>query len=89
MLDSAQIRAARSLLNWRQEDLAQQSHIGIATIQRIEKANGPVMGNVSTQLKIKQAFEKAGIIFIDVDNSGGIGVRLKTGNAKKIQKSKN
>ena len=77
MLEAAQIRAARSLLGWRQDDLARHAKIGIATIQRIEKSDGPVMGNVSTQLKIQQALERAGIRFIDADASGGIGVRLE------------
>jgi transcriptional regulator with XRE-family HTH domain len=82
MLESAQIKAARSLLGWHQDDLARHAKIGIATIQRIEKADGPVMGNVSTQLKIQQAFERAGIRFIDNDASGGIGVRLDSSRPK-------
>ncbi len=43
----------------------------------LRKLDGPVMGNVSTQLKIQEAFERAGIRFIDNDSSGGIGVRLE------------
>jgi transcriptional regulator with XRE-family HTH domain len=82
MLDAAQIRAARSLLGWRQDELAHHAKVGIATIQRIEKTKGPVMGNVSTQLKIQQAFERAGIRFIDADITGGIGVRLHPARSK-------
>jgi hypothetical protein len=50
--------------------------IGAATIYRIEKGDGPVVGNVSTVLKIQAAFEQAGIHFID-DKSGRIGVWLQ------------
>jgi transcriptional regulator with XRE-family HTH domain len=38
MLKSAQIRAARALLDWRQKDISKASGVGTATIQRIEKA---------------------------------------------------
>ena len=52
MLQSAQIRAARALLGWRQEDLSQTAGVGTATIQRIEKAEGRISGYVSTILRI-------------------------------------
>jgi transcriptional regulator with XRE-family HTH domain len=76
MLYAAQIRAARSLLGWRQEELSKASGIGTATIQRIEKSDGPIGGYVSTLLRIQSAFEKAGIQFLDEDAGGGIGVRF-------------
>jgi hypothetical protein len=49
---------------------------GIATIRRIESKEGPMMGYVSTLMRIESAFEKAGIRFIDNDAAGGIGVRF-------------
>jgi transcriptional regulator with XRE-family HTH domain len=76
MLQSAQIRAARALLGWKQDDLAKAAKIGIATIRRIEGQDGPVMGYVSTLMSIQSAFEQAGIRFLDSDTGGGIGVRL-------------
>ena len=76
MLQPAQIRAARALLGWRQGDLAKAADIGVATVQRIELLEGPA-GNVATLLRIQQAFEKAGILFLDADREAGIGVRLK------------
>ena len=76
MLHSAQIRAARALLGWRQEQLAKASGVGAATIQRIERSAGPVGGYVSTLTRIQSALEKAGIGFLDKDSEGGIGVRL-------------
>src|SRR5450759_412787 len=53
MLHAAQIRAARALLGWRQEQLAKASGVGTATIQRIEKSVGPVGGYVSTLMLIR------------------------------------
>ncbi len=76
MLQSSQIRAARALLGWNQHDLAKAAKIGIATIRRIESQEGPMMGYVSTLMRIQSAFEKAGIRFIDNDAAGGIGVRF-------------
>ncbi|MGE3897218.1 MAG: multiprotein-bridging factor 1 family protein [Variibacter sp.] len=75
MLYAAQIRAARALLAWRQEDLAKASKVGLATIQRIEQAGGIAMANVSTLLRLQEALEKAGIRFLDADQAGGVGVR--------------
>jgi transcriptional regulator with XRE-family HTH domain len=82
MLQPAQIRAARALLGWRQEDLSKASAVGTATIRRIEKANKQISGYVSTLLRIQAAFENAGVEFID-ENGGGPGVRLRKGHRKK------
>lgn len=74
MLQSAQMRAARALLGWRQGDLAKRSRIGLATIQRLEQGEGPVRAHVSTVLKIESCLAKAGIVFIN--DAQSIGVRL-------------
>ena len=74
---SAQIRAARALLGWSQDQLARRAGVGLATLRRIEQTEGIVKGNFSTVLKIQKALEKAGILFTD-DEGGEIGVRLKT-----------
>ena len=76
MLEPAQIRAARALLGWRQEDLSKAAEVGTATIQRIEKSDHPVTGYVSTLVRIQAAFEQAGILFLDEDEAGGFGVRM-------------
>ena len=76
MLDPAQIRAARALLGWTQEDLAKASGVGTATIQRMEKSKQMITGYISTVVRLQEAFEKAGIQFIDSDEAGGHGLRL-------------
>ena len=76
MLEPAQIRAARALLGWRQHDLSKASGVGTATIQRIEKSTGTMTGYVSTLVRIQAAFEGAGVLFIDDDETAGIGLRL-------------
>jgi transcriptional regulator with XRE-family HTH domain len=74
MIEPAQIRAARALLGWRQEDLSKASGIGTATVRRIESSNRSAY--VSTLSRIQTALETAGILFIDDDGSAGPGVRL-------------
>ena len=74
MIQAAQIRAARALLGWRQEDLAKAAKIGLATLARIEQGEGMVQGNFSTIVKLQSALEKRGISFI-IENDG-FGVRL-------------
>ena len=76
MIEPSQIRAARALLGWHQEELAQRARIGLATIQRLERArDGALMAHVSTVMKIIKCFEEAGIAFVRADQIGGIGVR--------------
>jgi len=82
MLGSAQIRAARALLGWRQQDLSKASGVGTATIRRIEKSDREMTGYVSTMVRIQAALEQAGIQFINDDEVGGFGLRM----AKKRQK---
>jgi transcriptional regulator with XRE-family HTH domain len=72
-----QIRAARSLLNWSQQELANRSDLGLSTIQRIERAEN-LVGLASTAAKIRQTLEDAGAVFIEAGPDGGPGVRLKT-----------
>jgi transcriptional regulator with XRE-family HTH domain len=83
MLQVAQIRAARALLGWRQEDIAEAAKISVATIRRIESQVELLTGNVSTLLKIQAAFEQAGIQFIDEDEMGGFGLRLEKKKRKR------
>ena len=85
MLFAEQVRAARAILEWGQFELAERSAVGIATIRRLEAANGPLRGNAETVWKIQSALQKAGIIFIPDDADGGPGVRLA--RSEKIQRS--
>ena len=75
-MQAAQIRAARALLGWRQEDLAKAANVGLATVARIEQGEGMVQGNFSTVTKIQQALEREGISFI-AEPGGEVGVRLQ------------
>jgi transcriptional regulator with XRE-family HTH domain len=60
-----QIRAARQLLGWRQEVLAQRAGIGISTLRRAEGFDrGPLQGvTEETKARIIAALQGAGIRF--------------------------
>jgi transcriptional regulator with XRE-family HTH domain len=81
MLLAQQIRAARSLLEWSQDDLALKAGIGVATLRRLEAKPGPASGNAETVWKIQAALEEAGVIFIPADAQHGYGVRLAKSSA--------
>ena len=70
-----QLKAARALLAWSQEQLAAAADVSIPTIKRLEAQDGPMGGRDETGTRIRLALESAGIEFID-ENGGGPGVRL-------------
>ena len=77
MLQAAQIRGARAMMGWRQEDLAKAAKTGLATIARIEQQEGPAQGHVSTIIRIQQALERAGVRFVDEDGDFGVLLKIK------------
>jgi transcriptional regulator with XRE-family HTH domain len=76
-----QIKAARVLLGWSQERLAEASGVAIPTVKRLEAKDGELGGREETREKIRAALEKAGVEFIDEDG-GGPGVRLRKATRK-------
>jgi hypothetical protein len=81
-LTSFQIRAARAVLKWSAEDLAQHSSVSLRTIRRAELADRHTSLTAPNNLAIRRAFEAAGVEFID-ENGGGAGVRLRKRHQKK------
>jgi transcriptional regulator with XRE-family HTH domain len=74
MITAEQCRAARGLLNWKQQDLAHHAGIGVVTVHQLEA--GTSKQRRATLDVIRRAFERAGVEFIDA-NGGGPGVRLR------------
>ncbi len=73
MMTSAQIRAARALLNWTVRDLAERSGVHRNTITRAETdATGP--GHATAA--IRAALEAGGVVFLP-ENGNGPGVALR------------
>ena len=71
VLKSRQIKAARALVDWSQEDLANAANLSIATIRKLELGN--ISPRDSTNMFVRSAFEDAGLEFLDPD-----GVRHRT-----------
>ena len=80
-----QLKAARTLIGWSQEELASAAGISLPTIKRLEAADGWLGGRQTTADKIRAALEKAGIEFI-AENGGGPGVRMRKRQRPKKQK---
>jgi transcriptional regulator with XRE-family HTH domain len=70
-----QCRAARGLLGVSQGEVAQKANVGRRTLADFENA---VRKPYSRTLRdIKSVLEDKGVIFINEDDKGGVGVRLK------------
>lgn len=77
MIFAPEIRAARALLGWSQDELARTASVGVATVRRLEAAGEEIKGSVETVWKIQQALEEAGVEFIPAETGKGPGVRLR------------
>lgn len=76
MINSAQCRAGRALLNWSQQQLADAARVGVVTVRQFE--NGGSEPRNATLDVIRRALEAAGVIFV-AENGEGPGVRVKKG----------
>jgi predicted transcriptional regulator len=75
VLTPQQLRAARALVGWSREELAKESGVSTLAIKSFEtRGSDP---RQTTIYKWIRALEKAGVVFLDRDNQGGPGVRLK------------
>ena len=74
MIAPAQCRAARGLLDWSQQELAEKAGVGVVTIRQLEAGNHDPRR--ATREVVRRCLEAAGVEFID-ENGGGPGVRLK------------
>ena len=79
MITPAQCRAARGLLDWSQQNLADRAGVGIVTVRQFEA--GVHEPRRATVQVVKQAFEAAGVEFLDPSN-GGAGLRLAKSRSK-------
>lgn len=74
-ITTAQIRGARGILNWSQQDLAQRTGISATSIGSIE--NGQTTPRESTLSTIRKTLENAGIEFIGLE-----GVKLRSNDVR-------
>jgi predicted transcriptional regulator len=77
MISARQIRAARALLNWTQQELADRAIVSLNALVRLEGVG--VDSRMSTFTSIERALSAAGVEFI-ASGTDGEGVRLKPDN---------
>ena len=71
MITGRQVRAARALLNWKQEMLAEKALVALTALKRPESERGlPV--HESTRDQVRRALEAAGILFVESDRGRGV-----------------
>lgn len=63
-ITGAQVRAARALLGWTAEDAGQAAAITRKTVERFEHCEGVPDFRSDTLLRLRRAFEAAGVEFI-------------------------
>jgi transcriptional regulator with XRE-family HTH domain len=74
MITRLQIRMARAALGWGVRDLADRAGLSPNTVSRFE--NGAA-ARVDTLAQMQDVLERAGIVFVPADETGGPGVRLR------------
>ena len=80
-ITGSQLRAARALVRWSDDKLAESSQVALATIAQAEAEDGPVSVMAAEVRALRLALERAGVVFIP-ENRGGVGVRLAKRSGK-------
>lgn len=75
LLEPIQVKLARVALGLGVRELAEAADIAPSTITRFESGKGGMQAR--TLDKIQRVLERGGVVFIDADTGGGVGVRLK------------
>ena len=71
MITARQSRAARALLGWTQETLADKARVSLTALKRLESANGLEVYE-TTRDQVRRALEAAGIVFLSTDRGQGV-----------------
>ena len=69
-------KAARALLEWQQQDLAEASGVPKPTISAFEARRGDAKMATLNNRAAVEALERAGLEFIP-ENGGGVGIRFR------------
>jgi len=71
MITARQSRAARALLGWNQETLADKARVSLSALRRLESENG-LRVYESTRDQVRRALEANGIVFLTTDKGDGV-----------------
>ncbi len=71
MITGRQVRAARALLNWKQEMLAEKALVALTALKRLESDRDLPVHDTTRDL-VRRALETAGILFVESDRGRGV-----------------
>lgn len=71
MITARQSRAARALLGWTQETLADKARTSLTALKRLESENGLEVYE-TTRDQVRRALEAAGIVLLATDKGEGV-----------------
>jgi transcriptional regulator with XRE-family HTH domain len=71
MITARQSRAARALLGWTQETLADEARVSLTALKRLESETGFEVYE-STRDQVRRALEAAGIVLLSTDKGAGV-----------------
>src|SRR3546814_19817941 len=71
MITARQTRAARALLSWNQETLAEKALVSLTALKRLESANA-LKVHESTRDQVSRTLEAAGIVLLTYDRGEGV-----------------
>lgn len=78
---SRQLKAARALVGWDQQQLADAADVAVNTVRRMEAGDGTINANAETVRRVVQALADGGVEIIGsgalTTSAVGPGVRLK------------
>ena len=80
MFSPSQLRAARGLVAWSRERLAEASGVSVIAIKTFENGNSDP--RMSTMTALRSALLKAGVIFTDATDERGPGVAFRKPTAR-------
>jgi hypothetical protein len=70
-----QCRAARTLLEWTRDDLADNADLGVGVVEDFELGHNEINNSVIDAMQV--AFEYAGVEFLPSDDADGALVRFR------------
>jgi hypothetical protein len=71
MITGRQVRAARALLNWKQEMLAEKALVALTALKRLESER-ELQVHEGTRDQVRRVLEAAGILFVESDRGRGV-----------------
>ncbi|MFB9264468.1 XRE family transcriptional regulator [Bradyrhizobium erythrophlei] len=71
MITTRQVRAARALLGWTQEMLADKALVALTALKRLESESGLEVRE-DTRDRVRRALEGAGIVFLVSEQGEGV-----------------